>query len=234
MDRAKEERLANSLKDPKKDNSSIPKLIDDTIRHGNKIYLMTDWHLWVRNKKNHPECHKCKSFNQIFENINNTLKPDDLLIYLGDLVDGEFENKEELKAALKNITFKKILVRGNNDLFPLQFYKSCGFEDVVDSFVWHDIIFSHIPLKNKNEMNIHGHLHGYGIYWIPYRNHIDVASLKGRIKPVELKDVIKHISKYKKTIKEDPSHFDEGYTMSVSGNIFEECMNSCTHVDDPF
>ena len=49
-----------------------------------------------------------------------------------------------------------------------------GFAQVVYTFIWRDILFSHYPLVNTNKTNIHGHLHGCRKYWIPYTNQIDV------------------------------------------------------------
>lgn len=239
MDRAKEDKLAKQLKHPEeneKESESIERIIDNTIRRGHNVYLMTDWHLWVRKEKNKPECHKRNGFYKLIKTINDTLDKNDLLIYLGDLVDGEFENKKELEIVLKTIAGKKILVRGNNDLFSLPFYEKCGFSKVVDSFIWHNIIFSHIPLKNDNDLNIHGHLHGCKIYWVPYKNHVDVGALGGRVKPIKLKQVIKAQPEYAKTIEEDKSHFNEGYIPIInSSNIFEECMNrTISFIPDPF
>ena len=217
--REKEEKLLKSLKDPNEDHSSqISKLIDDTIKKGHKVYCATDWHLWTRLVKNKPACKKRKEFDKILKNINETLTKDDLLIYLGDLVDGEFQEKEELKSILLTLPGKKVMVLGNNDLFGPAFYKSCGFDYVVQSFVWDDVLFTHIPIRNSNHLNVHGHLHSNlyrPIYWIPYRNHIDVAWIGGREKPVELKDVLKKQKSYSKIIKEDPSHFEEGYNIQV-------------------
>ena len=175
--RDKEEKLVEKLKDPTETNESqIVRLINKTIKDKHKVYCATDWHLWVRKEKNKPECHRCKNFETIIKNVNETLTKDDLLIYLGDLVDGEFKEKEELKAILKTLPGKKILVMGNNDLFTSQFYKSCGFEYVTQSFVWNNVLFTHMPVRNNNQLNVHGHIHGYRNYWIPYTNQIDVGA----------------------------------------------------------
>lgn len=237
--REKEEKLVDDLKDPaEKDSSKISKMIDACLKRWHKVYCATDWHLWVRKEKNKPECHKCKNFEDIIKKINETMTKDDILIYMGDLVDGEYQDKDELKSILKTIPGKKILVRGNNDLFTTAFYKSCGFCEVVESFVWHNVIFSHMPCKNDNDINVHGHLHGYKTYWIPYSNQIDVAALGGREHPVELDDVISAQKSYSKTIKEDPSHFEEGYYNTHTGlmNIFEEAMSydNPSFIFDPF
>ena len=225
------------LKDPDEAKANnIEKVIDNTIRSRHKVYLMTDWHLWKRVEKGKPKCNPRPGSDKILKTVNGTLRKDDLLIYLGDLVDGEFVDKASLKLLLKTIPGRKILVRGNNDLFDAAFYKSCGFDYVVDSFVWHDIIFSHVPLKHKHKMNIHGHLHGYRTYWVPYNNHIDVSAapeLDGRNKPVELKDVISAQKRYARTIKEQPEHFNEGYLFNV-GDLFDVVMSNTVYIDDPF
>jgi len=233
--RKKEEKLGEVLKDPTENHSKeISNLIDKTIRSGNKVYCATDWHLWIR-KKEKRECKRRKDFDVILKNVNETMTKDDLLIYLGDLADGEFYEPDSLKAILRTLPGKKILVIGNNDLFPERVYKSFGFEYVVKSFVWSNVLFTHMPVKNDNQINVHGHLHNFRKYWIPYQNHIDVAALGGRTELVELYKVIKEQSKYAKTIKECPEHFEEGYVMRPEP--FFEWVLSRFHekvVMDPF
>lgn len=211
--RDKEEKKMDSLKDPTENHSKeISNLIDRTIRNHHKVYLATDWHLYVRDEKDKPKCHKRNIFDKIIKNATETLTKDDVLIYLGDLCDGEMVNeKEEMKTILKAIPGTKILVLGNNDLFPASYYKSCGFEYVVQSFVWSNVLFTHIPCKNDNQINIHGHIHGYKTYWIPYTNQVDVAAFNGREELVELNKVIGAQKSYSKTIKECPEKFEEGY-----------------------
>lgn len=234
MDNKKEDKLNQTLKHPTDNHSEeIAKLIDYTLRNKHNVYCCTDWHLWIRKEKGRKECHKRKEFEEIIKNVNDTMTKDDLLINLGDLVDGEFENKEELKSILKTLPGKKILIIGNNDLFTNLFYKSCGFDYVIQSFVWNDVVFSHMPIKNDNEINVHGHIHDSHTYWIPYKNHIDVAALGGRIRLVELDKVIKTQPSYARTIKESPGHFNEGYFVCC-GNLFEKVMMEYSIIPDPF
>lgn len=234
--RQKEEKLVGSLKDPTENHSvEITRLIDKTIKNRHNVYCMTDWHLWLRNEKNKPVCHKRNNFDEIIKNVKK-IQPDDVLIFLGDLVDGEFEDKDSLKNILLPMNFKKILVVGNNDLFSPAFYKSCGFDYVVRSFTWHDVLFTHMPVKNDNDINVHGHIHGYKTYWIPYTNQIDVAYLDGRTEPVELQRVLKSQKSYSKVIKEEPSHFEEGYSnysVTKSSALFCEVMN-VNKIEDPY
>ena len=226
----KEDKLNDQLKKPNNDHSlQIEKLIDDTLKKGHKVFLCTDWHLWIRKEKGSTECHKRKEFEEIIKNVNDTMTKDDVLINLGDLVDGEFKDKDELKSIIKTLPGHKILTIGNNDIFPVSFYKSCGFEYVTQSFIWHNVIFSHMPIKNDNDVNVHGHIHKSMCYWVPYKNHIDVAYLDGRIKLVPLQDAIDAQPKYSKLIKEDPSHFDESFS------FFEYTMITADgFMPDPF
>lgn len=249
--RIKEEELLKRLKDAEQhpDQHAVAKLIDETRERGNTVWLATDWHLWKRITKNQPACEKRKDFNQIIKAVETTVKMNDLLINLGDLVDGEFQAKDVLKEQMKEIGCKKVLVRGNNDLFDNSFYKECGFLYIVDSFKWHDILFSHIPLENDCDLNIHGHIHSHmpgakdpysennrqPTYWVPYKNHIDVAWLGGRVKPVELSQVIKAQPEYSKHIKECPEHFGEQELFEKNRTLFMMVMEEgSSFIHDPF
>jgi len=227
--RKKEDNMVERLKHPDEQGSSnkaICQMINHAYQSKHEVWLATDWHLWKRRSKNRPSCVKRSDFKQIINNILNTVKHDDLLIYMGDLVDGEFLIKKELKDVLLEISCPKILVRGNNDLFPDSFYKECGFSHVVDSFVWNDILFTHMPVKNDHKLNIHGHLHGCRNYWIPYVNQIDVGAYGGRKNPIKLDELMVEQQEYAKTIKESPEHFNEmelmEYDMSLYMRVMEE------------
>jgi calcineurin-like phosphoesterase family protein len=228
--RYKEEKEADKCKDPQESYSQyISTSISKTIRKKCKVWLATDWHLWLREKKGSNKCHKRSDFDDIITTYKNTVHDDDLFIYLGDLVDGEFINKEQLKDVLLELPGIKILVRGNNDVFDWQFYRSCGFQYVVRSFNWSNIVFSHYPIENNNDINIHGHIHGSRQYWCPYTNQIDVAAFNGRKEPVELQFLIKQQPAYSKTIKECPEKFNQ-----ESVNIFEQAMFNQVMYEDPF
>jgi calcineurin-like phosphoesterase family protein len=246
-----EEELLQRLKDANQhpDAHNVAKLIDETRKNGNTVYLATDWHLWKRLAKNQPACEKRKDFNKIIREVETTVKMNDLLINLGDLVDGEFQAKDVLKEQMKEIGCKKVLVRGNNDLFDNAFYKSCGFLYVVDSFKWHDILFTHCPVENDCDLNIHGHIHSHcpgakdpypennrvPSYWLPYTNQIDVAWLGARVKPVELSIAIKSQPEFSKHIKECPEHFGEMELLDKNKTLFMMVMEEgSSFIHDPF
>lgn len=220
-------------------SKEISKLIDDTLKSGHKIWLGSDWHLWIKDRNNPRKCNKRINFDQIINEVNKA-DPDDLLIFMGDLVDGEFKNKEELKATIKDIGPKnKIMVRGNNDLFDTNFYRSCGFKYVVYRFIWNDIVFSHPPIEHNHKMNIHGHLHfNYKdrkrkqSYWVPYNNHVCVFDENGKLQ--ELKDVMKSLNEYKKHIRVDEKRVEEMRDKCAKG-IFEQALISYIYdYTDPY
>ena len=87
-------------------------------------------------------------------------------------------------------------------------------------------MFTHIPIENAFDLNIHGHLHGYKTYWVPYTNQIDVGAFEGRKKPVDLLKLLRSQPIYAKTIKEEPEHFNETFS------VFD--MEMLGFVPDPF
>lgn len=220
--RKHENEVEQDLKDSKTEQSSqISGLIRKTLDDGNKVWLCTDWHLWMFDKKTRTVS-KRSDFNAILNAYNRTVSPADLVIYMGDLADGECEKKKELAEVLKSLPGTKILVRGNNDLFDDQYYLSNGFKYVTPKFVYQNMLFSHMPAKNNNRINIHGHLHNYKTYWMPFTNQIDVAYLGARKKPVELDEVIKAQPEYSKQIKEVPEKFEENVKQEYYADPYDD------------
>lgn len=200
------------------DNLYMTDLINRTIAAGNKVYIATDWHLFKYNKTKKKD-QKTSNFDLIMNSVKVTVKPNDLLIFLGDLTDGEVHNENIVQKTIRShldYIKNKVLIRGNNDLYDDEFYKQCGFNKILYSFTYKNILFSHVPQNTDSEINIHGHLHNKRLYWVPYKNHIDAASYGARVKPIELSELIKHIPEYAKKIREDSSHFNEGYQLSLS------------------
>lgn len=236
--RQREDRQTEYCKNPEADRTKdyspeISQIINDTFRKGNQVYCTTDWHLWRRDKKGSTSCHKRSDFNKIINTIKDTINDGDLIIHLGDIVDGEFTNEDELKKILIDIPGRKILVRGNNDIFSYNFYRSCGFDYVTRSFTWANNIFTHMPIKNDALVNVHGHIHGYATYWIPYTNQIDVAYMGGRTQLIKLMDVLGNQKKYSKTIKEEPEHFNES-TTSLFETVCVEYSQLLNKMHDPY
>lgn len=96
----------------------------------------------------------------LIANINQYVKPEDRLYFLGDIV----INRKALPM-LSRINGKKKLIKGNHDIFKLPDYLPY-FEDIAAYRIYpkDGIIMSHIPvhpnqLEFRFKFNVHGHLH---------------------------------------------------------------------------
>ena len=158
------------------------KEINEMIDNANRTYLATDWHLWKLNKATR-KIEKGKRFKAVMQQIE-MLKEDDLLIFLGDLADDEFEDREALAEVLNKKKKKKIMILGNNDLLEKEYYEKY-FDKVVEALQYGEILLTHFPIANLEEgINIHGHLHGGGTYFENCPRSIDCFT-SGRFKRLE-------------------------------------------------
>jgi calcineurin-like phosphoesterase family protein len=113
--------------------------------------------------------------DHLVERWNRVVSPQDKVYHLGDVA----IPRRGLKR-LKELNGRKILIKGNHDIFKLQDYL-LYFDDIRGSHYMDGYILTHIPVHTENlnryKANIHGHLH--------YRNicHQD-GSLDGRYQNV--------------------------------------------------
>ncbi len=95
------------------------------------------------------------------DNWNKTVRPQDTVYHLGDVVIA----RRHLET-VKRLNGRKILIRGNHDIFKDNDYYEAGFEQIHGVRVFVDqFILSHIPLHpdcvgERFKRNVHGHLHG--------------------------------------------------------------------------
>jgi calcineurin-like phosphoesterase family protein len=215
-------------------DESLNAYINNFEKNGHDIWVMTDWHLYKRDKKGGLTCHKRSDYDRIKSAVEK-IPEDDLLIFLGDIVDGECTNSNEVKKFFKDVKCNRIICLGNNDLYHYNTYREMGFRYVLHAFEYKRIVFSHYPIKNTGLYNIHGHLHSteirHPVYWIPFTNQIDIAYFGGRVKPLKLYDIAnpKTFNKYKNIASEDSSHFNESYTIFEYRQLVDEYLN-----DDPY
>ena len=182
-------------------------LINETIKNGGRIWLTTDWHLITFNKET-GAISKRSNHDQIIETFSK-IPENDLIINLGDLIDSEVEDNfylDMLKKDLSKIKAYKILVRGNNDIFPNAFYtETLGIDVFVDgnSFLYKDILFSHACEENNVRINVHGHSHfSCRYYLIKPTNQVDIFNVDRT--PILLSDIDKVYEEYwKNNVIED-------------------------------
>lgn len=201
--------------------TQITCMLNNCEKSNHNIYVVTDLHLFKRVEKGKPVCKKRYNFNEVINNYKSTVKDDDVVIFLGDLCDGELRSPLELSSIILSLPGKKILVLGNNDLFDFKTYREMGFKYVTYSFIWRNIVLSHYPLVNTQSLNVHGHLHNCKQYWIPYQNQIDAAYCDARVKPVLLKTVVAAQPEYSKhiTVKEENFFKEQVGTLDVEGMV---------------
>jgi len=101
----------------------------------------------------------------IIENINEIVKPDDILYVLGDVGKTHDENIEHLASLINRINCRKILILGNHDKLNAFEYVDMGFESVhtylyiedMKLHLVHDPAVTNILPKEKW---LCGHVHG--------------------------------------------------------------------------
>ncbi len=127
------------------------------------IYVIPDTHLGHENIKKY--CNRPDNFEQLIEtNWNSTITAKDTVIHLGDI-----SFNENWIERLGSWSGRKILVRGNHDKKPQDFYLNCGFTAVVEELVIDFdnviILFSHRPrFGHGYDINFHGHQHNLAVY----------------------------------------------------------------------
>ena len=164
--------------------------INSLLNQTKNIFLSSDYHI------NKPSRIKDGIKNIILSKHNKVVGKDDVFIFLGDLLNHEFDIKlEEVNDFISNLNGRKIMVLGNNDEYQTQTYLDMGFEFVVTNFKYNDMIFTHSPI-DTDCINFHGHIHASRNYFnIEYRNHIDVYVDDHMFTPLNIKKIDK--DKYK-------------------------------------
>jgi len=147
-------------------------------------YVISDTHFFHENIKKY--CNRPDNFEElIIERWNNIVKEDDVVIHLGDFALGRKDKtktkREQYACILGKLNGRKFLTKGNHDRESDEFYKSCGFEDVVGYYQLnidgYNILLNHYPLDTHESMKdelkhhikflktldsdfvIHGHTH---------------------------------------------------------------------------
>lgn len=125
----------------------------------------------------------------IIDNINKVVRPCDKLYVLGDVI----MYRRNFTILDRIITKKRILIRGNHDIFKLKDYLPY-FKDIRAYKVMpkHGIIFSHIPihpcqLEGRFKLNVHGHCHHN---FIDDKRYMNICPERIGYKPIELEEIL--------------------------------------------
>lgn len=121
------------------------------------VYIISDTHFNHQNMQTY--CLRPSNFTErIIKNWNQTVKPEDTVIHLGDVMIGK---KSEW--IMPSLPGRKILIRGNHDRSQsCAWWMGHGFDFVCDGLIFRHAWLTHEPantLPVETEINIHGHLH---------------------------------------------------------------------------
>lgn len=188
---------------PDLQKSSIYELIDNTdLKH---VYLTSDWHIYCKKYKKEKNPVDTR---EIVKWCRENIKDTDVFIYLGDMC-FRFASKEDndkVAKIFKSIPGIKVLVLGNHDVMAGEdFYMNCGFDYIVDSFEWHEYLFTHRPenidMMIGIERNIHGHQHNFPEYnTTDGQSHVNVYPYYFNNKPVTLNYIVNNFDSLVKRI----------------------------------
>lgn len=149
-----------------------PDVLDAIL--SSRTYLLADLHLSTKDTE------KTK---RIVQAINRRVGTKDHLLFLGDFDGKKGTGSFQLvKSFLKSLHCKNIyLILGNNDPYTIEEYMKLGFLTVTDKAEWQEspqrkVILTHCPYPvEREEVNIHGHIHGSRTYWnMDWQNHYDI------------------------------------------------------------
>ena len=127
---------------------------------------------------------------------NSVVAPDDVIIHVGDLTAGLSNRREELKGLIRSLNGTKVLIRGNHDHLPNEWYLTSGITRVYDSANFGGVLLVHYPLHDalargidptpwgSIEHVVHGHVHS--VNTPEFENHFNVASDRHGYTPVGL------------------------------------------------
>ena len=128
-------------------------------------WIITDTHFGHHKMQDY--CQRPEGFEEtILKNLRHCVKPDDVLIHLGDIC---IYRDEDWHNAMRGACAGKWwLVRGNHDRKSLSWYLSHGWdfvaEEVTIEVFGKRVVLSHKPITGRDDfdLNIHGHHHNTG------------------------------------------------------------------------
>jgi calcineurin-like phosphoesterase family protein len=167
-----------------------------------KIFFTSDNHYFHENiikYCNRPFSNSVEMNQQMVHKWNELVSPDDWGIFVGDLSAGLKGRHAELKEIIQSLNGRKILIRGNHDHQPNDWYIESGFLAVFDFLNLDGVILSHYPIQEligKNldisafgsyELVIHGHVHANTPN---FEKHFNVAADRNNFIPWSYQEII--------------------------------------------
>jgi calcineurin-like phosphoesterase family protein len=119
-------------------------------------YVLSDLHLFHSNIIGY--CSRpfadADAMNRFFvSEWNARVGDDDVVVVVGDMSAGLKDRRAEYAELLKSLRGKRILIRGNHDHEPDEFYLEHGFQLVTDHLHVPGVIFHHYPPSDDRQDN---------------------------------------------------------------------------------
>lgn len=184
-----------------KKNEQTDLLIAQTLKNKGNIYFWSDQHFNHANiiRFSDRPFHTPVEMNEyMYSEYFKIVKPEDLVIFGGDIAFGEVS---ETRERLLQLPGKKILVMGNHDFDKNKaiFREYHAFDATVMAFVYQEVfdkqicnvLLTHYPLDVSylppNTINVHGHIHCH----LAGEKRINMAVEHTGYAPISLKEKIK-------------------------------------------
>ena len=137
---------------------------------------------------------------EMLSRINGAVAQDDTLLIVGDLTAGLGGRLEELRSIIGAMHGKKLLIRGNHDHQPDEWYLASGFHRVLPHINLGGVLVTHFSLieavsrgididaLGTVEHVVHGHTHS--VDTPDLENHFNVAVDRHAFDPVDYRRAI--------------------------------------------
>lgn len=168
------------------------------------IFVTSDTHFYHRNiiTYDNLDFATVQDMNEeIINNWNEVVKPDDEVYHLGDAF---FCSKDEAKEIMDRLNGHKHLIVGNHDRHGAQWFYDIGFETVSKHPIVMDgyVKLSHYPPEytsiSQPYYYIYGHIHNSPDYLTINRRSACVCSSRWEFRPVPYEALLESISEYDK------------------------------------
>lgn len=175
-------------------------------KSNSQIFFTSDLHIYKENIKD--EHDNLTNLDRYIRIQNKYVKHDDVFIYVGDLSYNRLDSSYDVKVInfFNQLNGIKVLIKGNHDKKDDSYYKNMGFDYIFDEFIYKNYIITHQPIMLDNYpnviggINIHGHIHGLGVYDRSDKdNHIDVFFKRFPKGFVSLQEILNNFDKFQKS-----------------------------------
>lgn len=201
------------------------------------IWISTDWHLFTKDIDARHPFRSRHNLGLLSDTFATEISQEDLYIFLGDLCDPVAADQAKVRSIIQTIPCRKLMCRGNHDVQDDLWYKEVGFDEVSDIIRYHNIIFSHKPVRvAPDEINIHGHLHTEKMSGLG-PNHINAFAVNwnDNDKPVLLEDLLDSaIVQQVKIAQGESRHIQEKFEQytSLDNDHYSKFLDITDEVDN--